>query len=320
MSEIELEKASGAKLHWPTVLLGVIVAAIFLIAIFSYQVAVTEKAVVMTFGKITGVTGPGLHFRLPKPAQTIVAYDVRLRCFDGNIGKLEETMTNDGKNLVVGIYVLYRIEDLDKFHRSAGDVAFAEERLGSIMRTAKNGIIGKYRFDEFVNTDPKKIRIAEIEDAILKEVAPEAMELYGLKVESVGIKTVNVPEKISKEVANRMVKERNVAATRYRESGKAEASKITTEADNPKLQTLSDADAAAKKIRAEGDAEAAGHYAAFAENPELASFLRKIESLKRIISSKTTLVLDTDSAPFDIMGKGGASAPASGTAAAPATK
>ncbi len=310
MNEVVNDKAKGARLHWPTVLLGVIVAAIFLVAIFSYQVMAAEKAVLMTFGKITDVTGPGLHFRWPMPCQTVVKYDVRLRCFDGNIGKLEETMTNDQKNLVVGIYVLYKIEDLAKFHRSAGNVAFAEERLGSLMRTAKNGIIGKYRFDELVNTDPKKIRLAEIEDSILKEVAPEAMSLYGIKVDSVGIKTVGVPEKISKEVANRMVKERNVAATRYRESGKAEAAKIRTEADNQKLQTLADAEAAAKKIRAEGDAEAAVHYAAFAENPELASFLRKIESLKRILSTKTTLVLDTDSAPFDIMGKGGASAPA----------
>jgi len=320
MSEIEIEKTSGAKLHWPTFLLGLIVAAIFLTAIFSYQVSATEKAVVMTFGKITGVTGPGIHFRLPKPAQTIVAYDVRLRCFDGNIGKLEETTTNDGKNLVVGIFVLYKIEDLDKFHRSAGNVAFAEERLGSLMRTAKLGVIGKYRFDELVNSDPKKIRLADLEEAILKEIAPEAMQLYGIKVESVGVKTVGVPEKISKEVANRMVKERNVAATRYRESGKAEAAKIRTEADNQKLQTLSDADAAAKKIRAEGDAEAAVHYAAFAENPELASFLRKIESLKRILSTKTTLVLDTDSAPFDIMGKGGVLAPSAAGTAAPAGK
>lgn len=302
MSETSKATPGGAAaLHWPTVLLGLIVAAIFLTAVFSYQVKQTEKAVVMTFGKITSVADPGLHFRWPLPVQSIVKYDVRLRCFGGSIGGIEETMTNDQKLLTVGIYAIYRIADLPKFHRSAANVAFAEERLGSIMRTAKVGVIGKYRFDEMINTDPKKMRIEAIEADMLKEIAPSAMSQYGLEVVAVGLKSVGVPEKSSKEIAQRMIKERNVAATNYRESGKAEASKIRTEADTRKRQTLTDADAEAKRIRAEGDAEAATHYAVFSQNPELAAFLRKLDSLKRILGPKTTLVLDTDSAPFDIL-------------------
>ncbi len=303
MSEATEVKAQESKLHWPTALLGVVVAAIFLLAIFSYQVMETEKAVVMTFGNITGVTGPGLHFRLPLPVQTIAKYDVRNRCFDGNIGKYEETMTHDQKNIVVGIYVIYRIEDPALFHRSAGNVADAESKLGSVMRTAKNGVIGKFRFDQLVNTDPAKMRLADIESEILSDIAPQVLEHYGLKVISVGVRNVGVPEKITKDIASRMVKERNVAATQYRKSGEVEAAKIKSEANQARDLMISDADADAKRIRAEGDAEAAKHYAAFSENPELAVFLRKIESLKRILSTKTTLVLDTDSAPFDIMGK-----------------
>lgn len=303
MSETAEIKAQESKLHWPTALLGVVVAAIFLLAIFSYQVMATEKAVVMTFGNITEVTGPGLHFRWPLPIQTIVKYDVRNRCFDGNIGKFEETMTHDQKNIVVGIYAVYRIEDPSRFHRSAGNVAFAEDKLGSIMRTAKSGVVGKYRFDQLINTDPAMMRLGDIEAEMLEEVAPQAMEHYGLKVVSIGIRNIGVPEKITKDIASRMVKERNVAATQYRESGKVEASKLKFEADKTRSLMVSDAEAEAKRIRAEGDAEAAKHYAAFSENPELAIFLRKIESLKRILSTKTTLVLDTDSAPFDIMGK-----------------
>ena len=43
-------------------LLGIAVVAIFGTAIFSYQVQSTEKAVVLTFGSISGVRDPGLHF------------------------------------------------------------------------------------------------------------------------------------------------------------------------------------------------------------------------------------------------------------------
>ena len=37
--------------HWPTMLLGLIVAAILLTAVFSYQLPQTESAVVTTFGR-----------------------------------------------------------------------------------------------------------------------------------------------------------------------------------------------------------------------------------------------------------------------------
>ena len=38
--------------HWPTALLGTLVAVILLIAVFSYQVAETELVVVTTLGKV----------------------------------------------------------------------------------------------------------------------------------------------------------------------------------------------------------------------------------------------------------------------------
>ena len=53
--------------HWPTMLLGLVVAAILLVAVFSYQLNQTESAVVPTFGRPTEVPEPGLHFRWPFP-------------------------------------------------------------------------------------------------------------------------------------------------------------------------------------------------------------------------------------------------------------
>ena len=55
------------------------------------------------------------------------------------------------------------------------------------------------------------------------------------------------------------------------------------------------------EVRAEGDAEAARYYEVFKANPELAAFLRKLDSLRRIMRSRTTLVLDTGAAPFDLL-------------------
>lgn len=100
MSKSSPEKVSKVPVYWSTILLGLIVAAVFLMAIFTYQVQENERALVITVGKISGERGPGLHLRWPLPIQEIVKYDIRQRCFDGTVGNLEETMTADEKNVI----------------------------------------------------------------------------------------------------------------------------------------------------------------------------------------------------------------------------
>ena len=64
---------------------------------------------------------------------------------------------------------------------------------------------------------------------------------------------------------------------------------------------ITQAQAKAKALMAEGDAEAASYYAVFTKEPELATFLRKLQAMKKILSSKSTLILSTESAPFDVL-------------------
>ena len=292
-------KVSKVPVFWSTILLGLIVAAVFLAAIISFQVQENERALVITMGKITAEKGPGLHLRLPPPVQEIVRYDIRQRCFNGIAGSQEEIMTSDAKNVVVGIYTIYKIDDLKKFKNAAKNINAAEEYLGIRMQSAKGAVIGKYKFDQMINTDPKKMKLTEIEKEMFDMIAPDVMERYGLKVYKVGIRTINVPDKITSAIVQSMKEERKTAAARDRERGKTEAEKIKTDANTKKRAAITNAEAEAKRIMAEGDAKAAEYLKVFSENPELAAFIRKMESLKRILGTKTTLVLDTNTTPFD---------------------
>lgn len=300
MTKNSSEKVAKAPVYWSTILLGLIVAGVFLLAIFSYQVKETERALVITMGKITGEQGPGFHLRLPLPIQEIIKYDVRERTFDGNAGNLEEIMTQDEKNVIVGIYAIYSIKDLSRFKNAAKSLASAEEYLSNKMRTVKGAVIGQFRFDQMINTDPGKMKLAQIEKAMFDQIAPDVMERYGLAVSKVGIRNIGVPAKISSAITERMKKERETAASIDKQKGKVEAERIKTNANEKKRELITRAEAQAKKLMAEGDAEAAKHLAVFNQNPSLAAFLRKLESLKRIVKTKTTLVLGTDAAPFDI--------------------
>lgn len=284
-------------------LLGVVVAVILLIAVFSYQLNQTESAVVTTFGSPAAVTDPGLHFRWPFPFQKIYKFDHRIRCFEGGSGKIEETMTADGQNILVGIFINYRISAVEKFFRTLEDMTKAEERLNSLMRSAKNATFGQYKFSQVINTKPELMKLNEIQDRIKAALEKDTAE-YGIEIVSVGINTINVPERITDKVFDRMIEDRKLVADRYLAEGTVRASEIRNDADQKKAVMLAKAEAEAREIRAQGDAEAATFYAVFQENPELAEFLRKLDSLRLIMRNQTTLVLDTNVAPFDLLKPG----------------
>ena len=288
--------------HLPTVLLGIVVAVVLLLVLVTFQVSETECAVMTTLGNIEKKADlkPGLHFRWPYPFQRVYKFDRRLRCFEGNAGKLEETSTADEQNILVGIFVEYRIADAEQFFVSLERIGEAEQRLNNWMRAARNATFGRYRFNQIVNVDAKEVKLAQIQQEMLAEIRKNAAP-FGLEVQAVGINAFNVPSTISEEVFKRMIQERKSAAEKFLSTGALEAGKIRTAADKAKADLLTDAEAKAKTIRAEGDAEAARYYEVFKANPELAAFLRKLDSLRRIMRSRTTLVLDTGAAPFDLL-------------------
>lgn len=292
---------AGLFKHWPALLLGAIVVIIFLFSIFSYQVESTEYGVVTTFGKITSVKSAGLHFRWPYPIQKIERFDNRLRCFEGGTGKTEETYTADSQSIIVGIFITYKIIDPQKLFRTVVNIYSGEDRLNSLMRSVKVAVIGTHKFDEFININPGKMRIGEIEEEMRKGLDGKARKEYGVEIVSAGIKSLAVPEKISEKVFERMKAERAVLAQKYRSEGKSIAQQIKNEADNKRKIKLAEAEAEAKRIQADGDAKAATYYSVFKEAPELADFLRKLDTLKKIIPKKTTLILNTKYPPFDLL-------------------
>ena len=287
--------------HWPTLLLGVFVALVLLVAIFTYQVDSTQVAVVERMGRILDEhPEPGLHFRWPYPFEKITKYDKRLHCFGGREGQIEETATANKQNILVGVYIAYRISDPVLFSRRMTSFKKAESELDIWMRGAKNAAFGRYNLDQILTTDPEKMILGKIADQIRGEIAAKAKP-YGIEVKSAGITTLNVPEAVSSKVFERMNQDRMLAAQRYLGEGKLKAEQIRIAADKERANIIADAEAKAKEISAQGDVEAAKYLKVFEKNPELAAFLRKLDSLRAIMKTKTTLVLDTDTDPFTLL-------------------
>ena len=287
--------------HWPTLLLGVIVASFFLVAIFSFQIDETETAIVTTLGTPSEKpVEPGLHMRWPYPIQDVYRFDRRVRCFSGTIAKEgQETSTRDNQNIIVSIFINYRIIDAKKFYSSLVTISKGEAQLNNWMRGVTLEVFGRYNFGQLVNVNSEKMRLTQIQNEILKKISIQAKP-SGIEISFVGINSLNIPESISKSVFDRMIQERKVEAEKFLAEGRSEAQRIITEINRKRDDELAKATAKAKEIRAQGDADAAKYYATYRKSPELAAFLRKLDSLRTIMKSKTTLILDTNSAPFDV--------------------
>ncbi|MEN9573872.1 MAG: Modulator of FtsH protease HflC [Verrucomicrobiota bacterium] len=283
-----------------TFVVGLVILLIFGSISFLFQVRESEVAFLTTFGKADeAVIKPGLRFKLPWPIQKVHRFDARLHNFEG---KFEEAQTLDQRNVLVLVYVGWRITEPQKFNRSfPGGVDDAKRNLESLVRSAKNATVGTHNFSDFINTDPAKLKFDEIEKEMLAQVAGTAKEKFGLEVKSLGIKRLGFPESVTQKVFERMKEERQRLVKQFEGEGDRDATKIRSTAERERSEKLADAEAAATRSRGEAEKEAAKAYKTLEQNKELAVFLQKLASMETIAKERTTLILDQNSSPFDLL-------------------
>ena len=278
------------------IILVVVVLTLFL---FSFQVRETEVAIVKTFGEATRtITEPGWCFKWPRPINNVHKFDSRCQLYQI---QQEETNTKGGEPIIVHSYIVWKVGDPLNFLNAVKDKTGAESKIASLLRNTQNSVIGRHFFSEFVNSDPAKIKFAEIEQEMKEAIADEALSKYGIEIKLVGIKRLGVDENVTKDVFERMKADRQRKTNKILADGKAEADKIRTEANTMKAVLEAIAEAEAKAIRGAGDAEAAKHYKMLEEDPDLAMFLRDIEALKRILEKKSTIILGADTGPVKLL-------------------
>ncbi|MHB0946187.1 MAG: protease modulator HflC [Sedimentisphaerales bacterium] len=285
--------------NFAVVILVFLIIAVMGLYLVSFQVRQTESALVLTFGQATKqITEPGWNWKWPAPIQTLVKYDSRPMLFDG---VEEETTTKGSEPIIVQSYIYWRIAEPKKFREAVRDVAGAEKILKSRLRDAQNKVVGKHYFSEFVNTDRSQIKFGDIESEMAAVLAAPVKEAYGISIETVGLKMLKVSEKVTEDVFARMRADRNRKKMAIEAQGNADATRIRSDADSKVVELMAAAEARAKAIRGSGDAEAAQYYKMLEADPEFAMFLREIETLKKTLKERTTVVLPADAEPFKLL-------------------
>ena len=277
------------------VLLLIIVLGLYLI---SFQVREIESALVTTFGRPSGqITEPGWYFKWPAPIQRVYKFDSRMRVLEADLG---ETTTKGAVPIIVNTFVVWKIAKPLEFFNAVGTVKEANNKLLSQISDTQNKVIGRYRFAEFVNSDPSKIKFKDIEEEMLADIQRAVRDDYGIEIKTLGIRQLKISEDVSKDVFERMKAERNRKTVATIAQGTAEATRIKADTDLKQAVLLAAAEARAKAIRGQGDADAAKYYKMLEADPELAMFLRDIESLKKILKQRSTVVFSADTYPFKL--------------------
>lgn len=122
------------------------------------------------------------------------------------------------------------------------------------------------------------------------------VEEYGIELVDVQIKRINYVNSVQEQVFKRMISDQQRRAEEYRSEGQGESARILGEARRELATISSEAERQAQVIRGEADAEATRVYAeAFNADPEFYAFSRSLESYRKTIDAKSTLLLGTDS-------------------------
>ena len=290
-------------------LLNIGVALLLVLLLIGYMVTYTvrfnEAAIVTTFGNIDegsvknapgegGTPGgdAGLHFKLPWPVQQVAAtYDTRVRSFEGPV---DQFRTADGQSVAARIFVTYRIADPLAYYRSLGNQTAAEDAIRQRVRD-NTALMADYRLDQLANVNDDQVRLEELAGRLRDRIQSSFDDAgYGIEVESAGVIRILFPAEVTTAVFGRMAAEQSSLALEATSQGEAERSTRIADAEAKRRILLGFANLQASQIRTEGETAASALYAGFAEDQELAAFLAQMNSLRKILASRTRFVIDAD--------------------------
>ena len=283
--------------------IALIIVALGLLTFSSlFVVEEGNKAIVIQFGKVqrdsdtgdTTVFEPGLHFKLPF-FDRVVTLDARIQTLDEAPDRF---VTSEKKDLIVDLYVKWKIEDFAKYYLATGGIKSSAEIL--LQQKVNNGLrseFGTRTIQQIVSGER-----SELMDEAMAQASTSSDEL-GIEIIDVRVKQINLPLEVRNFIFQRMRTEREAVAREHRSEGKEKAEFIKADIDAKITVMLADAERNLRKLQGEGEAQAAQIYAeTYTKDADFYRFLRSMDAYRKSFSSKQdVLVVEPDSDFFRYM-------------------
>ena len=270
--------------------IGLFVFAILSMSLFT--VDQRQHALVFQLGEVKGqISEPGLYAKIPL-IQNVRYFDKRILTLDTS--EPERFITSEKKNVLVDLFVKWRIVDPKLFYISVGgDETRARTRLEQTVNAGLREEFGKRTVHEVVSGERDRIM-----DEMRVKADQDARKI-GVQIVDVRLKRVDLPAEVSESVYRRMEAERKRVANELRSQGGAEAEKIKADADKQREVIIAEAYREAQKVKGEGDARASAIYAqAFGQNPEFFAFYRSLDAYRNTFKNKSDVIVVEPNSEF----------------------
>ena len=272
--------------------------AILVFVLLTASVVVTkpgEYRVIKQFGKIVRVeendgSSYGLSWKIPFiQSETVISSKVILSDLPAS-----DVMTSDKKSMISDCFVLWRIDDPVKFiQKLSGSQQNAESRISSNVYNALKNVISSLTQEEVISG-----RDGELAELLTEKLGTN-LESYGIDVEKIETKMLDLTDENKDAVYNRMISERNNIAASYTAKGEQQAQEIKNDTNEQVTVLLAQAQKEADTIIAEGEAEYM-RILSEAYNDEnkadFYAFVRQLDAVKATLANgDNTIVLDKNS-------------------------
>jgi len=189
---------------------GIIIVIVLAIASSAIKIVQEyERGVIFRLGRLVGAKGPGLFFIIPF-VDRMVKVDLRVITLDV---PSQEAITRDNVTVKVNAVVYFRVlipEDaivkVEDYRRATWNIA----------QTTLRNVLGQSELDEL-------LAHREQVNQSLQQIIDEATEPWGIKVSTVEVKDVELPQSMQRAMARQAEAEREKRAKIIHASGEFEA-------------------------------------------------------------------------------------------------
>jgi len=175
-----------------------------------------ERGVVFTFGRFTGVKGPGLIILIPL-VQRMVKVDLRVNVLDV---PTQDVISRDNVSVKVNAVIYFRVVDPAK---AIIQVAVPLEATSQLAQTTLRSVLGQHELDEMLSQRDKL-------NVDIQRILDQATDAWGIKVANVEIKHVDLDESMIRAIAKQAEAERTRRAKIIHAEGEKQAAAQLVEA------------------------------------------------------------------------------------------
>ncbi len=164
-----------------------------------------ERGVRFTLGKFSGIINPGLRFVIPI-LQTWQKVDIRTKVIDVPD---QDAITKDNVSIKVNAVLYFKVSDAEKAIIQVEHYVYAVSQLA---QTTMRDVVGEVSLDELLSK-------REAVSSKIRLIVDKATDPWGIKVESVELKHVELPEELKRVIGKEAEAEREKRAVIIKASG-----------------------------------------------------------------------------------------------------